>query len=184
MAALFPRWANTAVRAVLIALACVGIGIPIGLMAWVRTPNATGRYAPVAQPVPFSHQLHAGRFEIDCRYCHFSAERSASAGMPPTATCVPCHNAVWQASRELAPVRASLASGKPIAWNRVDRLPDFVFFNHAAHVNGGVTCESCHGPVEKMQQVVQVAPLTMSWCVDCHKQRAPPRFTACSTCHR
>ena len=89
MPALFPRWANTAARAVLIAIGCVGIGIPIGLMAWVRTPNVTGRYAPVRQPVPFDHRLHAGRFQIDCRYCHFSAERSASAGLPPTATCVP-----------------------------------------------------------------------------------------------
>jgi hypothetical protein len=184
MSALFPRWANTAARAVLIAVACVGIGVPLGLMAWVRTPNATGRYAPVPQPVPFSHQLHAGRFQIECRYCHFSAERSASAGIPPTATCVPCHNQVWMQSREMAPVRASLASGRPIAWNRLHRLPGFVYFNHAIHVGKGVTCEECHGRVDRMTSVVQTTPLTMSWCVDCHRERAPPRFRTCTTCHR
>ncbi len=168
MAALFPRWTNTATRAVLVAIACAAIGVPIALMAGVRTPNATGRYAPVAQPVPFNHQLHAAGMQIDCRYCHAAPERSPTAGLPPSATCVSCHTKLWMSSRELAPVRASLATGRPVAWNRVVKLPDFVYFNHSIHVNKGVGCETCHGRVDRMAMVVQATPMTMQWCVSCH----------------
>ncbi|HKO16240.1 MAG TPA: cytochrome c3 family protein [Gemmatimonadaceae bacterium] len=169
MAALFPRWANAAMRAALVVLFLLLAGFPLGLMAWVRTPNATRRYAPVTQPVAFDHRIHAGALRIDCRYCHFSVERSAYAGLPPTQTCVPCHSSSWMAGAPMAPVRASLASGKPIPWQRVNGLPDFVFFNHAIHVTKGVGCESCHGRVDRMAQVHQTAPLTMGWCLDCHR---------------
>jgi Cytochrome c7 and related cytochrome c len=168
MAALFPPWANAAARATLLALACGVIGVPVALMAWVRTPNATGRYAPVSQPVPFDHQLHVTDFRIDCRYCHAAVERSAAAGLPPSTTCVACHNTVWMSSAELAPVRASLATGRPIRWNRVNRLPDFVYFNHAVHIRKGVGCETCHGRVDRMASAMQAAPMTMQWCVSCH----------------
>lgn len=168
MTALFPRWTNTAARAVLLAVACTLVGVPIALMAWVRTPNATGQFARVTQPVPFDHRLHVTGFRIDCRYCHSSVERSASAGIPPSTTCVSCHNPTWMNSLELAPVRASLATGRPLQWNRVNRLPDFVYFNHAIHVRKGVGCESCHGRIDQMTSVSQAKPLTMGWCVSCH----------------
>ena len=174
MPALFPRWANAAIRAVLVALFLVLAGFPLGLMAWVRTPNATRRYAPVQQPVAFDHRVHAGALRIDCRYCHATVERSAYAGIPPTETCVPCHRSSWMAGAPMAPVRASLASGHPITWQRVDKLPDFVFFDHSIHVAKGIGCESCHGRVDRMARVTQVAPLTMGWCLDCH--RMPERY--------
>lgn len=173
MPALFPRWANVAMRASLIAICLTLIIVPMGLMAWVRTPNATRRYAPVEQPIAFDHRIHAGALKIDCRYCHYSVERSAYAGLPPTETCVPCHSNTWMAGAPMEPVRASLASGQPIQWNRVNALPDFVFFDHSIHVAKGVGCESCHGRVDKMKTVQQVAPLTMGWCVSCHRQPAP-----------
>jgi hypothetical protein len=172
MAALFPRWANTVVRATLVAAGCTLVGVPVALMAWVRTPNATRRYQPVAQPIAFDHRIHVTGQRIDCRYCHFSVERAASAGIPPSTTCVACHSDTWMSSKELALVRSSVATGQPIRWNRVNALPDFVYFNHAIHVAKGVGCETCHGRVDRMAAVYQAAPLTMSWCVDCHRDPA------------
>jgi len=171
--ALFPPWANIVAKASLIALACTLVGVPMALMAWVRTPNATRRYQPVAQPVAFDHRVHVTGEHIDCRYCHFSAERSSSAGIPPTTTCVACHSQTWMQSATLAPVRQSMETGRPLEWNRVDALPGFVYFNHAIHVNKGVGCETCHGRVDRMGQVYQAQPMTMSWCVSCHRNPAP-----------
>jgi hypothetical protein len=173
VAALFQRRTNIAARATLIAAAGIAGGVPLALMAWVRTPNASGQFAPVPQPVPFDHLLHVKGFGIDCRYCHTVVERSATAGIPPTTTCVPCHSATWMRSRELAPVRLSLTTGEPLQWNRVHKLPDFVYFNHAIHVAKGVGCETCHGRVDQMGRVYQAAPLTMGWCVDCHRDPIP-----------
>jgi hypothetical protein len=172
MAALFPRWANTVARATLVAAALTLVGVPVALMAWVRTPNATRRYQPVAQPVAFDHRIHVAGQHIDCRYCHFSVERSATAGIPPSQTCVPCHSDTWMSSNALALVRASVATGQPIRWNRVNALPDFVYFNHSIHVNKGVGCETCHGRVDRMATVYQAAPMTMGWCVGCHRDPA------------
>jgi hypothetical protein len=172
MAALFPRWTNTLARASLIAFACALVGAPVALMAWVRTPNATRQYQPVAQPVAFDHRIHVVGQHIDCRYCHFSVERSASAGIPPTNTCIPCHSGTWMNSDLFTLVRQSAETGRPLAWNRVDALPGFVYFNHAIHVNKGVGCETCHGRVDRMAQVHQAEPMTMSWCVDCHRDPA------------
>jgi hypothetical protein len=173
MPALFPPWANVVARASLIAAAAAIVGVPVALMAWVRTPDATRRYQPVAQPVAFDHRVHVAGEHIDCRYCHFSVERSADAGMPPTATCVPCHSQTWLSSSPLAPVVRSMESGQPLQWSRTHALPDFVFFNHAIHVNKGVGCETCHGRVDRMAVTYQAEPLTMSWCVSCHRDPAP-----------
>src|SRR6478735_7021870 len=172
MPAPFPRWTNTLARATLITVACVLAGVPAALMAWVRTPNATRRYEPVAQPIAFDHRIHVTGQHIDCLYCHYSAERSASAGMPPTSACVPCHSSAWMSSDVFRPVRESVASSHALRWNRVDALPGFVYFNHAIHANKGVGCESCHGRVDRMGQVYQSAPLTMQWCVNCHRNPA------------
>ena len=172
MSALFPPWANAAARATLVACAAVGGGVSIALMAWVRTPNVTRQYAPVLQPIPFDHRLHVTGFKIDCRYCHSSVEKSATAGIPSVSFCVPCHSETWLRSPQLAPVRQSLATNRPVQWNRVTSLPDFVYFNHAIHVAKGVGCESCHGRVDRMGQVYQAQPLTMNWCVSCHRDPA------------
>jgi hypothetical protein len=172
MAAPFPPWANVAARATLIAAAAALVGVPVGLMAWVRTPNATRRYQPVSQPIAFDHRVHVTGEHIDCRYCHFSVERSSTAGIPPTTTCVPCHSQTWLSSSTLEPVRRSMEMNTPLRWNRVTTLPAFVYFNHAIHVDKGVGCETCHGRVDRMGVVYQAAPLTMSWCVSCHRDPA------------
>ena len=173
MSALFPRWTNVVARGSLLALIVVAAGIPLGLMLWVRTSFATGAHTNVPQPVAFDHRLHAGGLGVDCRYCHASSERSATAGIPPTAACVGCHVDQVNASSILAPVRQSLATRKPIAWRRVNALPDFVFFDHSIHVAKGIGCESCHGRVDEMRRVEQAAPLSMGWCLGCHRDPAP-----------
>ena len=121
------------------------------------------------QPVPFSHQHHVGGMGIDCRYCHTAVEKSAVAGIPPTKTCINCHSQVWSDSPTLEPVRESFRTGKSLEWVRVHDLPDFVYFNHSAHVNKGIGCTTCHGPIDKMPLVYQQASLQMEWCLDCHR---------------
>src|SRR3954469_13515497 len=175
MPALFSPRSNLVARWIIVLALLAIVGIPLLLMWWVRTPYVTGQGHTVAQPVSlFSHQIHVTALQIDCRYCHYTVERTAAAGMPSSATCLPCHNQVWRSGSIFAPVRASLAAGTPIPWQRVNRLPGYVFFNHAIHVNKGVGCETCHGRVDEMTQVRQAAPLTMSWCLHCHNQ--PERY--------
>jgi hypothetical protein len=173
MPALFPPWTNVVARVSLLAAGCGIVGVPVALMAWVRTPNATRRYQPVPQPVAFDHRVHVTGQHIDCRYCHFTVERSSTAGIPPTTTCVPCHSETWLSSSTLAPVLKSMETGTPLRWNRVDALPGFVYFNHAIHVNKGVGCETCHGRVDQMATVSQAKPMTMGWCVSCHRDPVP-----------
>jgi hypothetical protein len=144
--------------------------------AWVvldRSPWITGQFATPAQPVPFSHAHHVGEVGLSCQYCHQGVTTSASAGLPATEVCMTCHSQILTDAPVLAPIRASFATGKPIVWNRVNNLPDYVYFNHAAHVNNGVGCVTCHGRVDDMALTVQAAPLTMEWCLNCHRDPAP-----------
>ena len=145
------------------------LGIPIVAIAWARTPYATGEQQPVDQPIPFDHRHHYRDDGIDCLYCHAEATRSRYAGVPSTARCMGCHAQIWVDSPNLALVRASLAEGKPIPWQRVHRMPGFVYFDHHIHLAKGVGCVSCHGRVDLMAQVYAQAPLTMGWCLDCHR---------------
>jgi len=136
----------------------------------------TARYrqgSRLAQPILFSHQHHAGLLGIDCRYCHGGVDKGAFAGMPSTDTCLSCHSQVFSDSPMLREARASLMSGIPLAWLRVHDLRDIAYFRHDVHVNKGVSCVSCHGRVDQMPLVAQTAPLTMSWCLDCHRDPAP-----------
>lgn len=125
-------------------------------------------YRPL-QPVPYSHKLHAGDLGLDCRYCHSSVERSAVANVPPTKTCMNCHTLILPQSEKLKLVRESWNTKTPIEWVRVHKLPDYAYFNHGAHLAAGVGCASCHGNVAEMVEVTQVQPLSMSWCLDCHR---------------
>jgi hypothetical protein len=127
---------------------------------------------PKEQPVEFSHKHHVGDDGIDCRYCHSSVDKGAFAGMPSTHTCMTCHSQIWNDSPELAPVRESFRTGKPIQWTRVHDLPDFAYFNHSIHVKKGVSCVSCHGRVDEMPLVWKEKTLAMDWCIDCHKNPA------------
>jgi hypothetical protein len=125
------------------------------------------------QPVPFSHQHHVTGLGIDCRYCHTSVETSSFAGIPPTKTCMNCHSQIWTNAQLLEPVRASYRSGESLQWTRVNQLPDFVYFNHSIHINKGVGCNTCHGPVDQMPLMYQQESLQMVWCLECH--RAPEK---------
>jgi hypothetical protein len=121
------------------------------------------------QPIQFSHKHHVEDDGIDCRYCHTSVEQSAFAGIPPTKTCMNCHSQIFASSPYLEPIRESFRTGKPIEWTRVHKLPEFVYFDHSIHVSKGVGCASCHGQVNLMPLVRQVASLQMEWCLDCHR---------------
>jgi hypothetical protein len=125
------------------------------------------------QPVPYSHALHAGELGIDCRYCHNTADQAAHAAVPPTQTCMNCHTNIRANSAKLLPVRESYSTGLPIPWVRIHDLPDYVYFNHSAHVNRGVGCVECHGRIDKMEVVYQAEPLSMGWCLECHRNPEP-----------
>jgi len=127
-------------------------------------------YQPL-QPIAFSHRLHAGESQVPCLYCHFGATRSRHAGIPPSAVCMNCHALLTNQTEDLRKLKDAVEQHRPLAWTKVHNLPDFVYFNHSQHVAAAVTCQECHGHVERMEEVAQVAPLTMGWCLDCHRQR-------------
>ena len=139
-----------------------------------RSPYATNQDVTLQQPVPFSHKHHARELGIDCRYCHTSVTQSAFAGIPPTKTCMTCHSQIWTNADLLEPVRRSWETGIGISWQRVNALPRYVYFDHSIHVNKGVGCATCHGAVQEMPLTRQAQPLTMSWCLNCH--RAPENY--------
>jgi cytochrome c7-like protein len=169
---LFPRWTNRAPAIVAVALGCLFVGVVAAFWYWGTEKYWRVGYSP-EQPIPFSHKLHAGDLGMDCRYCHSTVERSPFAAVPPTQTCMNCHARVKTDSPKLALLRERAADDKPVPWVRVHDLPDFVYFDHSAHVTSGVGCSSCHGRVDQMARVVQKAPLTMGWCLDCHRNAAP-----------
>jgi hypothetical protein len=135
-----------------------------------RSPYVTQADTAREQPVQFSHAHHVAGIGIDCRYCHTAAETSNVAGIPPTKTCMNCHSQIWSNSPALEPVRASFRTGTSLQWTRVHDLPDFVYFDHSAHVNKGVGCTTCHGRVDRMPLMWQENSLYMEWCLECHRQ--------------
>ena len=174
MSQIFHRSANTIARVSIFGAVFFIAGL-LGLFAEVnRSPWMTGAQVARDQPIQFSHERHVGGNGIDCRYCHTSVEESSFAGIPPTRTCMNCHSQIFANSPFLEPVRESLRSGRSIQWNRVHDLPDFVYFDHSIHVNKGVGCTTCHGPVDRMPLMWQEHSLQMEWCLDCH--RAPERY--------
>ncbi len=168
---IFPKTIDKHLRMYLSAFlfVCVTAG---AAAAYIFHPNnADTGYSPL-QPVAYSHKLHAGNLGIDCRYCHSTVERSGYAAIPATEICMNCHIRVKPQSPQLQLVRESYATGLPIPWVRIHRLPDYVYFNHEAHLNAGVSCVSCHGRVDQMAEVRQVQPLSMAWCINCHRNPA------------
>jgi len=176
---LFPRWVNPFLG--VFGLAAVGGAVYAAAMGGLITDPQTLNvgYMP-HQPVPFSHALHAGQLKMDCRYCHNTVFDAAHAAVPPTATCINCHSpagengqtaigAVQVDSEKLAPIHESWETGRSVAWKRIHNLPEFVYFNHAAHVNSGVSCVSCHGRIDQMEVVYQAEQLSMAWCITCHR---------------
>ena len=173
MAQVFSQQASQVVYLVLYGLLALVLVVPIAWVTIDRAPWVTGQYVALDQPVPFSHAHHVGEVGLSCQYCHQGVTTSASAGLPATEVCMTCHSQILKDAPVLAPIRASFQSGKPVVWNRVNDLPDYVYFNHAAHVNNGVGCVTCHGRVDDMALMQQAAPLTMEWCLGCHRDPAP-----------
>ena len=171
---IFHRSTNTISRATIYGAIFLVAGSLWAVLELQRSPYIT--YAKVArpQPVPFSHQHHVAGLGIDCRYCHTSVENSKFAGIPPTKTCMNCHSQIWTGAPLLEPVRESFRTGKSLVWTRVNDLPDFVYFDHRIHINKGVGCNTCHGPVDRMPLMFNYASLQMEWCLDCH--RAPEKY--------
>jgi hypothetical protein len=170
MRALFPRWSDTALRAALVSIVGLIVGLVAFLMIWARTPLIREQNQPFTQPAEFDHRHHVVEDGIDCLYCHGLAETSPHAGVPPASLCMNCHNQIWNEATLLEPVRRSFYENVPLRWRRVYDVPDFVYFNHAIHVNRGVGCVSCHGRVDLQARVYRVTPLTMAWCLDCHRR--------------
>jgi len=170
MSQIFHHSTNVLARVTLFGAIFAAGGGVWALYGLARSSWVTQQHVQRDQPIPFSHQHHAGGMGVDCRYCHTAVESSAKAGIPPTKTCMNCHSQIWSDSPTLEPVRASFRNDTAIEWVRVHDLPDFVYFNHSAHVKKGVGCTTCHGPVDKMAYVWQEKSLLMEWCLDCHRQ--------------
>jgi len=165
----FPRWANLLLPG-LVAVAITGPLYVVAVVGYGGSPQTTDVGYQPQQPVAFSHAMHAGELGMDCRYCHTTVEHAAMAALPPTQTCMNCHSAILPDSEKMRPVLESYRTGMPILWVKVHDLPDYAYFNHAAHVRVGVSCVSCHGRVDRMEQVRQVQPLSMLWCLACHRE--------------
>lgn len=174
MRQLFPRSSNAISRTSVVLLLVTLAGLVWAGALLSNSGYSTGEGIVLNQPVPFSHDHHFAGLGIHCQYCHTSVEVAANAGIPPISTCINCHKQIWTNADLLEPIRAANRENVPVQWERVHDLPDFVYFNHSVHVAKGIGCESCHGRVDQMPLMVQTAPLTMAWCLDCH--RAPEKF--------
>ena len=173
MSQIFHRHTNIYSRLSIVAVVAF-IGLLGGVVGMLNLSGYnTNQGVVIDQPIQFSHAHHVGGVGLDCRYCHTSVEEAAFANIPPTKTCMNCHSQIWATAPILEPVRASFRDNTPLTWTRVHDLPDFVYFNHSIHVRQGVGCATCHGPVDTMPLVRQEAPLTMSWCVNCHRDPGP-----------
>ncbi len=169
MPQIFHPSANTLARVTIFGGAFAALGLLVLTYMVERSPYQTQVGVIREQPVPFSHEHHVRGLGLDCRYCHTSVETSSAASVPPTYTCMSCHSQIWTDSPILAPVRDSLRDGKPLAWSRLHDLPDFVYFHHGIHVQKGVGCVECHGRVDLMPMTWKDKPLTMEWCLECHR---------------
>lgn len=168
MAQIFPKSANKTPLLAVSGLGFLGTAL-VGFLWYYGSPKFTDVGYRPKQPVPYSHKLHAGDLGIDCRYCHVGVEVSATAMVPPTATCMNCHKLILPNSEKLLPIRESFATGKPMEWVKVHKVGDYAYFNHSIHVNRGVGCESCHGNIAQQEVVEQKQPLSMGWCLQCHR---------------
>lgn len=181
MPQVFPTWTNRAPLYILGGLLVVALIVP-GLIWYFFSPEFTDVGYQPEQPVPYSHQLHAGELEIDCRYCHAQVEVAAVASLPPTQVCMNCHQLVKRDSPQLAAIRDSVSQQRPVEWVRIHKVPEYAYFDHGVHVRAGVGCSSCHGDIAQMEVVAQAEPLSMGWCLECHRDpsdhlRSPGEIT-------
>ncbi|NGO38297.1 cytochrome c3 family protein [Limisphaera ngatamarikiensis] len=171
MSAVFPKWMNRLPLMIVVGVLLIGGGVVAGVWYYFTPKYTRVGYQPI-QPVAFSHKVHVDQLGMDCRYCHHDVERSWFSNIPSASTCMSCHNQVLKDDPRLALVRESVATGRPIAWVQVHKVPDYVYFNHAVHVNRGISCVECHGRIDQMEEVYHAKPLSMSFCLDCHRDPA------------
>ena len=169
MAQVFDRSSNALARAALVLTGLIVIALGVALNTLQRSPWVTRQGQRPDQPVPFSHRHHVQGLGIQCQYCHTSVEKASYSGIPPTKTCMNCHAQIWTNANMLEPVRQSWATGVSLKWIKVHDLPDYVYFNHAIHVNKGIGCASCHGRVDQMPIMYMENSLQMEWCLNCHR---------------
>ncbi len=168
---IFPKWTNSLPLLLLVGAALAGAGVTAGVAVYFTPKYTRVGYQPV-QPVPFSHRIHAGQLGVDCRYCHNGVEKSWFANLPGASTCMNCHNVVLKDDPRLQIVRDSATNNTPIAWVQIHHVPDYVYFNHSVHVTRGISCVECHGRVDTMDEVRETKSLSMSFCLDCHRDPA------------
>ena len=168
MAQIFPEWTNRLPLFVALGIFLLLVSV-VGIVWYYFSPWYTDVGYQPEQPVPFSHKLHNDDLGIDCRYCHNFVEVSPVANVPPTQTCLNCHRIIKRDSEKLAPIMESWMEKKPMKWIRVHKLPDYAYFDHSIHLRAGVGCASCHGNINQLEVVKQNMPLSMSWCLDCHR---------------
>ena len=168
---IFPKWTNSLPLILLLGAGLVGGGVAAGVTIYLTPKYTRAGYQPV-QPVPFSHKIHAGQLGVDCRYCHNGVEKSWFANLPGASTCMNCHSLVLKDDPRLAIVRNSASNNVPIPWVQVHKTPDYVYFNHSVHVTRGISCVECHGRIDQMDEVRHDKSLSMSFCLDCHRDPA------------
>jgi hypothetical protein len=171
MSAIFPKWTNRLPVMIVTGSLLTGTAVVAGMWYYLSPKYSKVGYQPI-QPVGFSHALHAGQLGLDCRYCHSAVERSWYSNIPSSSTCMNCHNQVLKDDPRLALVRQSAQEDRPIPWIQIHRVPDFVYFNHSVHVDRGISCVECHGPVNRMDEIYQYQSLSMTFCLDCHRHPA------------
>jgi hypothetical protein len=170
MPQIFPKWANQLAPKLGLIAVLAGTVAMAGVTYYLTPKYTRVGYQP-KQPVAFSHKVHNEQLGIDCRYCHNNVDKSWFSNIPAASTCMNCHSLILKDDPRLALVRESYGSGKPIPWVQIHKVPDYVYFNHSVHVNRGISCVHCHGEINKMDEVQHAQPLSMSFCLDCH--RAP-----------
>ena len=165
---IFPKWVDK-LKVIVIVAGGVALVFLAALGVFEMNPRTHNvGYQPV-QPVEYSHAMHAGELGIDCYYCHYSVEVAALAAIPPLQTCMNCHDSINTESEKTQLMRDSFETGIPIQWVKVHNLSDFVYFNHSAHLRGGIGCVTCHGRIDTMDVVYQAKSLGMAWCLECHR---------------
>ena len=173
MANIFPRWSNWLPFKIIFCLLVLGGGVSAGVWYYLNPEYMRVGYQP-SQPVPFSHKIHSGQLGMDCRYCHSFVETSAYSNIPTTQVCMNCHSQIQRENPKLQPVRDSWQTGKPVEWVQIHKTPEHAYFHHSVHVNRGVSCVSCHGKVNEMDEVYHAESHSMAWCLTCH--RNPSEF--------
>ncbi len=172
MSDIFPRWTNRLPGQIIAGVLLTGTAVSAAIWYYFTPKYTRVGYEPV-QPVAFPHSVHVNQLGMDCRYCHNGVEKSWFSNIPAASVCMNCHSQVLATDPRLERVRESYATGEPIPWVQIHRTPDYVYFNHAVHVNRGVSCVHCHGQINKMDVVYHAKPFSMSFCLDCHRNPAP-----------